>query len=159
MVNSTRRSFLTVIWAGIGLLAAGEMLWVGASFFKPRKSRFEQGSKGVVAAGKLGNFAPGSVSPFRKGEFYLSRLADGDFLALSSQCTHLGCIISWDPESGQFECPCHSSLFDIRGDVLRAPAPRALDTFPAVIENGSVIVLTGKKTKRDRFHHSQVTKA
>lgn len=157
MVSRSRRSFLTLIWAGLGLAVTGEFLWIGASFFKPRPSDDGLDSKAGVETGTIDDFAPGSVSPFRSGGFYLSRLENGGFIALSSQCTHLGCIITWDPESRRFECPCHSSTFDIRGDVLRAPAPRALDTFPIAIENGKVIVLTGRKIKRDRFHRSQVT--
>ncbi len=155
--SRSRRSFLAVVWGGLGLAVVGEFIWIGGSFFKPRKSQNRLVAEGVIEAGMVDDFAPGSVKPFRRSGFYLSRLEDGGFLALSSRCTHLGCVVSWDPDSFRFECPCHSSIFDSRGDVMRAPAPRALDTFPVVIKNGKVVVLTGKKTKRDRFHYRQVT--
>src|SRR3972149_6626466 len=44
--------------------------------------------------------------------------------AVSSVCTHLGCIVR-EIESG-FDCPCHGSVFDREGNVTAGPAPRPL---------------------------------
>ncbi len=46
-------------------------------------------------------------------------------------------------------CPCHSSSFDITGEVLSPPAPRALDLHPVRIENGIVKVDTVDPIKRN----------
>ena len=86
-----------------------------------------------------------------QGQFYLARLADGGFLALSRRCTHLGCSIPWDEEKRRFVCPCHGSIFNLAGEVLTGPAPRPLDTFPVRIENGIVKVDVTMAQKRDRF--------
>ena len=155
----SRRSFLAAIWGGLGIVAVAEFLWIGASFFKPRKSQQNSDTGGIIEVGAVGDFAPGSGTPFRQGGFYLSRLKKGGFLALSSRCTHLGCVVSWHQESARFECPCHSSIFDITGNVIRAPAPRPLDYFSVVIEKGRVSVQTDKKIKRQRFRDKQVTNA
>lgn len=48
---------------------------------------------------------------------------DGVF-ALSTVCTHLGCIVK--PSTTGFDCPCHGSKFKPDGSVLRGPAPKAL---------------------------------
>jgi arsenite oxidase small subunit len=37
---------------------------------------------------------------------------DGDIVAFSSLCTHMGCPLSYDPESKRLKCPCHFSMFD-----------------------------------------------
>jgi len=153
----SRRSFLTLIWGGLGFLALGELLWVGVSFFKPRKSQDEHASEAIIEVGAVEDFAPGSVTPNRGGGFYLSRLESGGFLAMSSRCTHLGCAITWNEAEDQFECPCHASAFNMRGEVLRPPAPRPLDTFPVFVKNGQVTVHTHEKKKRSRFSYSQVT--
>ncbi len=153
----SRRSFLTLIWGGLGFLALGELLWIGISFFKPRKTRVEHASETVVEVGAVDDFAPGSITANRNGGFYLSRLENGGFLAMSSRCTHLGCAITWNQAAGQFECPCHASAFNLRGEVLRPPAPRPLDYFPVVVKNGRVAVHTHKKKKRSRFSYNQVT--
>ncbi len=36
---------------------------------------------------------------------------------MSLKCSHLGCSIVWDEKVNEFICPCHSSKFDITGDV------------------------------------------
>ncbi len=155
----SRRSFLSVVWGGLGLVAVAEFVWIGASFFKPRKSQKRAASGEVIEAGAVEDFTPGSVKAFRQGGFYLLRLEDGGFLALSSRCTHLGCIVSWNPTTRLFECPCHSSAFDLRGEVKRPSAPRPLDYFKVIIERQTVKVLTGQRMKRDQFNHRQVTSA
>ena len=104
----------------------------------------------------MAEFAPSSVRAFPGGKFYLVRLADGGFLALSSRCTHLGCTVPWSEEKRVFPCPCHASTFDEKGDVLAPPATRALDLFPVVIEGGLVKVDPTRRIERARFDPSQV---
>jgi len=90
------------------------------------------------------------------GRFYLVRLADGGFLALSRKCTHLGCTVPWIAKENQFACPCHASAFDMAGDVISPPAPRALDMYAVSIENNTVQVDTGKPIKRSELKAEQV---
>jgi len=101
-------------------------------------------------------FVPGTVAAFPRGHFYLARLEDGGFLAISRRCTPLGCTVPWVEEEKKFLCPCHSSAFDIRGAVVRSPAPRALDLFRVKIENDIVSVDTGRVIQRGRFSADQV---
>jgi cytochrome b6-f complex iron-sulfur subunit len=156
-VPQRRRSFLGLAWLGIGVAALGEAAWIVASFLKPRQ-RVPQGGGSLVVAGPSDAFAPGSVTAFPTGKFYLVRLADGGFLALHRQCTHLGCSVPWDEASGRFACPCHASAFDLRGDVLAPPAPRPLDLFAVRIENGIVKVDVSALVRRSAFDASQVTR-
>jgi arsenite oxidase small subunit len=37
---------------------------------------------------------------------------NGDVVAYSILCTHMGCPVSYDPASRNFKCPCHFSVFD-----------------------------------------------
>lgn len=152
----TRREFLG--WAWGASLAA--LFWqAGAAlvqFFKPRVEA--TGFGGKVIAGAVEEFQPGSVSHISKGRFYISRLEDGGILALWHRCTHLGCTVPWREDEGQFHCPCHSSLFNMKGEVLGGPAPRPLDLFPVEIVHGEIIVDTSRPMERDRFDPSQVTR-
>ena len=152
-----RRSFLNLAWLGIGVAALGEAAWIVSSFLKPRQ-KAPRGGGSLVVAGPSDAFAPGSVTAFPAGKFYLVRLADGGFLALHRQCTHLGCSVPWDEASGRFACPCHASAFDLRGDVLAPPAPRPLDLFAVRIENGIVKVDASAPIRRSVFDPSQVTR-
>jgi cytochrome b6-f complex iron-sulfur subunit len=151
-----RRTFLGRAWKWLGALALLEWAAVAAAFLAPRK---DGAGKGValVTAGPVAEFTPASVRPFPAARFYLVRLADGGFLALSSKCTHLGCTVPWKEQSKTFPCPCHASTFDLRGEVLSPPAPRALDLFPVLIEAGLVKVDTSRRVQRARFEPGQVT--
>jgi len=119
---------------------------VTLSFLRPRASAGD--SAGIVVAGPVDRFGPGSVTAFPAGKFYLVRLEQGGFLALHRQCTHLGCSVPWMSEPGRFQCPCHASSFDITGAVLGPPATRPLDTFPVRIENRIVKVDTRQRQTR-----------
>jgi cytochrome b6-f complex iron-sulfur subunit len=156
--SQSRRSFLGLAWLGIGFAALGEAAWILASFLKPRRQA-PNGQGSLLEAGPSEGFAPGSVTAFPAGRFYLVRLPDGGFLALHRQCTHLGCSVPWDEASARFACPCHASVFDLRGDVLAPPAPRPLDLFAVRIENGIVKVDVSAPIRRSGFEASQVTRS
>lgn len=152
----TRRDFLGKAWKALGLVAAAEFAGVLGFFLWPRKKEADGGNAGVVEAGPVAEFTPASLTAFPSGRFYLVRLADGGFLALSSKCTHLGCTVPYSEKDRSFPCPCHASVFDMSGEVLSPPAPRALDLYAVSIEGGVVKVDTRKKTQRSKFEPSQV---
>lgn len=152
-----RREFLKLVWAGLGGLAAAQMGLISLKYTQPKLGEGEFG--GEITAGAVDDFPPGSVTNIREGRFYLTRLADGGFLALYQRCTHLGCTVPYDITQGKFVCPCHNSAFSMEGEVLNTPAPRALDLFALRIEDGQVIVDTGHLITRDHFDISQVVKA
>ena len=154
----SRRSFLNILWLSLGLVALVEFITVAFAFLRPDKSKTQrERSAAIVSGGALDQFIPDSVTAFVRGRFYLARLADGGFLALSRKCTHLGCTVPWVAEEKKFICPCHGSTFDITGDAISAPAPRALDIYPVIIENDIVKVDTSKPIKRSKFSSEQVT--
>ena len=152
-----RRSFLNILWLLLGGVALAEFVAVAFAFLKPRKLKTRgEDADSVITAGTVERFKPNSVTAFVRGKFYLARLEDGGFLALSRTCTHLGCSVPWIAKKMKFACPCHGSAFDITGHVLEAPAPRALDFYPITIENNKVKVDIRTPIKRDTFHKDQV---
>ncbi len=46
--------------------------------------------------------------------------------AVSSTCTHMGCMISFNDVEREWECPCHGSRFALDGSVLQGPATSPL---------------------------------
>ena len=153
-----RRSFLSKLWIALGVIAMAEFIAVAVAFLNPRKTRGKGSTSGVVIeAGPVDKFPLESVTAFVRGRFYLARLKDGGFLALSRKCTHLGCALPWVAGKQKFVCPCHASSFDIRGVVVSPPAPRALDIYHLYIENKIVKVDTGRLIKRREFRPEQIT--
>ncbi|MCG6980916.1 MAG: ubiquinol-cytochrome c reductase iron-sulfur subunit [Deltaproteobacteria bacterium] len=157
VMEPSRRSFLSKLWIGLGLVALAEAVAVVFTFLRSNKSK-PRGvdSHSIVTAGAVSTFEVNSVTAFIRGRFYLARLEDGGFLALSSKCTHLGCTVPWVGKEMKFACPCHGSAYDIAGAVINPPAPRPLDIYPISIENNVVKVDTTKPIKRDQFKVSQV---
>lgn len=156
--SPTRRGFLGRLWLWLGGLAVLEGVWIATGLLRPREKTATVDRDEIVVAGPVENFDPGSVTAFPVGRFYLSRLDDGGFLALSRKCTHLGCTVPWVGEEDRFICPCHASSFDIRGEVLSPPAPRPLDLYPVRIENGVVKIDTATTVTRGTFAPSQAVR-
>jgi len=153
----TRRSFLNILWIALGGVALAEFVAVAFAFLRPHKSKIRgEDANSIITAGAVDSFAPNSVTAFVRGKFYLARLEDAGFLALSRTCTHLGCSVPWLEKEMKFVCPCHGSTFDITGNVIQAPAPRALDIYPIAIENNIIKVDTHKPIKRSSFRAEQV---
>ena len=154
--NVGRRQFLGIAWLTTGLVFVGETL---AALFQYLQPVVDGGFGGIVKAGTLEEFPPGSITLIKEGRFYLSRLDDGSFIALWQRCTHLGCSVPWAEDEDQFHCPCHGSLFSKVGEVQGGPAPRPMDYFPVEIIGGEVFVNTEEALERSAFDPSQTTRA
>ncbi|MFN7926067.1 MAG: ubiquinol-cytochrome c reductase iron-sulfur subunit [Bryobacteraceae bacterium] len=74
-----------------------------------------------------------AVAVFRDGE---------GIFAISTTCTHLGCVVKPNPEG--FECPCHGSRFDTTGGVVKGPAPRALPWLQVRVSGNEIQIDEGK---------------
>lgn len=152
----TRRDFFSRAWQGLGILAGLEVLGMTAAYLFSGKNKRIVAPLQLLEAGPVESFGINTVSAFMGGRFYLARQADGGFIALSLRCTHLGCSISWDENRKRFICPCHSSAFDITGEVLNPPAARALNYYPVLIENNIVKVDIGTLKERNSFRKEQL---
>ena len=151
-----RRGFLGIAWLGSIVALLGQLGAVLYRFIQPVSTG---GFGDLVRAGFVDEFPPGSISLIKAGRFYLQRFENGSFLALWQRCTHLGCSVPWDEGAGRYHCPCHGSLFNVEGEVTGGPAPRPLDYFPVVIQNGEVFVDTGNPQQRSQFDPEQTTQA
>ena len=71
------------------------------------------------------------------------RVQKPEWLVVVGICTHLGCVPNRDPEGGWL-CPCHGSMYDSSGRVIRGPAPRNLEVPYYRFESDTKIII-GKK--------------
>jgi glycine/D-amino acid oxidase-like deaminating enzyme/nitrite reductase/ring-hydroxylating ferredoxin subunit len=100
----------------------------------PSLMEFAEGQAGVVknlaehlGPGEIGSaeeLAPGEGGILREG---LSKVAvykdlDGRVIRRSAVCTHVGCVVHWNPFERCWDCPCHGSQFSPDGEVLNGPA-------------------------------------
>ena len=154
--GTSRRSFFRKTWGWLALLAGAEMTVMGLSFLGAGRKKEKKKAEGnFTEITTITEIPKGSVFPYRSGRLYICHLEDDGFIAVSLRCTHLGCSIEWDKDKKEFLCPCHHSMFDIRGVVLNPPATRPLDYYPLKIENGRILVDTGRPVTRKHFSKSQ----
>lgn len=88
---------------------------------------------------------------------FIVKLPNGDIVAYSRICPHLGCVFNFvkDPSECQkgynytpngpvFACPCHLSVYDIAqgGKVVSGPAPRPPRKFDLKKEGDTITVLS-----------------
>jgi nitrite reductase/ring-hydroxylating ferredoxin subunit len=64
--------------------------------------------------------------------------------AISTICTHLGCIVKQAADG--FHCPCHGSRFAPDGGVVRGPAPKALAWLAVTSVGGGTFIVDEGKT-------------
>ena len=152
----SRRGFLTKLWIGLGIAAFLQILAATTLSLLSGRKRSTTDQDQIIEVGQLSDFPPGSVTFIAHGHLYLCHLNDGGFLAISRKCTHLGCAVPWIAERKQFECPCHASVFDITGSVLKSPAPRALDIYAISFKRNQVTINIGNPIRRTTFNTEQL---
>lgn len=120
-----------------GLLIAGNIAgrdhsW--AALYDPTRPAPEGFNPGGDSRSRVAGpdaIAPGSGGVFKRGEDEIAafRDFDGTLHALSANCTHKGCTLTWNNADGTWDCPCHGSVFAQDGRVLHGPAR---DSLPPV---------------------------
>lgn len=53
--------------------------------------------------------------------------AKGEVYAVKPNCSHLGCLLSWNNLDKTWDCPCHGSRFDYMGRNIYEPAIKNLE--------------------------------
>lgn len=86
---------------------------------------------------RTGATVPGGVGP------------DGDIVAYSTLCTHMGCPVMYDETARTFKCPCHFSIFDpeMVGQMVDGQAtadlPRILLEYDAEGDTVTAVAVDG----------------
>jgi cytochrome b6-f complex iron-sulfur subunit len=125
---TTRRGFLD--WV-VGLCSAitGAALAIPALLYLWPAAR-GSGASGAVEVEGAAGMAAGSSKMVQVGStaVIVVRGRSG-FKAFSAVCTHLGCLVKWNPTDKRFQCPCHAAVFDENGKVVSGPPPAPLPPF------------------------------
>jgi cytochrome b6-f complex iron-sulfur subunit len=127
-----RRKFLFTMLGGLGALIGAASAWPVFRFLAPN----DTGSGGDQVSVPRGDVVAGKAHFFqyRGKPAVVLQPAPGDFVALSAVCTHLGCVVAWQEQAGEFLCPCHGGRFSSAGQVLGGPPPKALETLAVELD-------------------------
>lgn len=139
VADADKRSLMNSILLTSLVGSCGPLVAGFGSFFMPVID--SNSGAGIVAKDKDGNdvletqWLSDHKHPSRalvqglKGDahYLITREAGGlERYALNAVCTHLGCVVPWNPTENKFMCPCHGSQYNNEGKVIRGPAPRSL---------------------------------
>ncbi len=136
--SSQRRFFLTVLLGAIGAALAALGGWPLLRFLAPAS---KEGAGGKVSLAK--DAVPvGGVHflQFHGQTAVVMQQKAGEFTALSAICTHLGCVVQWKAQKGEFVCPCHGGRFSPSGAVLGGPPPKPLESIPVVLSGDQILI-------------------
>ncbi len=137
--KESRRDFLTKIATG-SVVGAGILAFAGIIQL-PLPKVFNEPSKQF----KIGDPEGFPIDTYKiiaeKNVFVLRN--GNSFRALSAICTHLGCIVTYSGNT--FICPCHGSKFDNLGNVIKGPAPKALEWLKVGLTPGGQLFIDADK--------------
>ena len=130
-----RRRLLSWL-SSVGLFGSAVLAVVSdLVFFKPRVT---YSPSARFSIGKPDDF-PAGTRIARETERVCIVREGNKIAAISTTCTHLGCIVSL-ADTG-FSCPCHGSRYDQDGNVTGGPAPKALPWYQVTLApNGEIEV-------------------
>jgi cytochrome b6-f complex iron-sulfur subunit len=118
----SRRDFLRrfSLWTAItaGALASLSLL----RQFIPRLTKYQRRFK----IGRENNFPVNTFTYLADRKLFVYRDHQG-IRAVSAICTHLGCVVE-KSEDG-FQCPCHGSCYNERGEVVSGAATKDLPWY------------------------------
>lgn len=137
-----RREFLANAWkSGLALMGVAGA-WTSWDLIQPLET---SGFGGKVRALPLVAIPETGVVSVPAARAYLVKI-EGEVVAISEKCTHLGCRVPYCATSNQFECPCHGSYFNRAGEFRAGPAPRGMDRYEIEIdETGMIYIDTGAR--------------
>ena len=98
-------------------------IWGRSPIFRSNETRLVDLRQPAPPAVGRHDGAHRRVRPLRGQE--TTKRAD-QFLVLAVNCAHLGCPVSWFPQSGLFMCPCHGGVYYANGERASGPPPRGL---------------------------------
>lgn len=108
---------------------------------EPENTQPAQGTELVdLAAVPVG----GAVSATGPGDkpVIVAQPREGEVVAHSAVCTHMGCAVK--PSGEELRCPCHGSVFRAAsGDVVTGPAKRPLPEVPVHVRGSKVVTGQG----------------
>jgi glycine/D-amino acid oxidase-like deaminating enzyme/nitrite reductase/ring-hydroxylating ferredoxin subunit len=78
---------------------------------------------------ELAQLAPeeGKVAKYEKKSLAIFKNEAGEIFALDPVCTHAKCIVTWNGAEKSWDCPCHGTRYNIKGEVLTGPASSNLE--------------------------------
>lgn len=98
-----------------------------------------------VVAGTTAELKVNSAKIFKFGSKpgILIRTGQEEYRALSATCTHLDCIVQYQPDQQNILCACHNGIYDLNGKNVGGPPPRPLENYTVNLKGDEIVVTKG----------------
>jgi len=135
-----RRTFLNYLLGTSVAATLGAMLYPIFRYMVPPE--IVEAQSNSVLAGKVNDIAANSGKIFKFGSKpgIVIKTATGDIKAFSASCTHLDCIVQYDPNQKAITCACHNGKYDLTGKNISGPPPRPLEEFTVNVKGDDITV-------------------
>ena len=144
-----RREFVRYLVLASGGFAAGN---VGVALWSSLRSINEGEPRAIVPLDQVPEDSAHLFHyPTDADPAILVHLPGGELRAFSQKCTHLGCVVYFQPGTEELECPCHEGYFDAQsGEVISGPPQRPLGRIDVEVRDGTVWALEylGEKPRK-----------
>jgi cytochrome b6-f complex iron-sulfur subunit len=139
-VEQGRRSIVLWVLGGGFVSSLASFLYPVFRFLNPPP--VPEASVNEVTDGTVSSLAPnnGKIVRFGTQPVLLIRLNETDWRAFSAVCTHLGCIVQYDPSRKIIWCACHNGMYNLQGQVISGPPPRPLAEYAVHIRDNEVVI-------------------
>lgn len=87
------------------------------SFIQPPKDELDKIKEGC-----------GGIIEFDGKKLGVYKTPEGKLYTIDTKCPHLGCQLEWNPDDLAWECPCHGSRFNYKGELENSPATQNAKT-------------------------------
>lgn len=149
--DATRRRFLGSITTGILSVIGGILGVLGGGAVLSSTVRRQADWLAASALHELPDNEPTAVTlsvlrldgyrdAIERRTIFLVKHGESDVAAFDSRCTHLGCLVAWDPQAQVFKCPCHGGVYERSGAVKDGPPHEPLVKIATRIEGDRVLV-------------------
>lgn len=69
----------------------------------------------------------GGVVDYKGKKLGIYKDSSGKLYGVIPYCKHLGCELSWNNLEKTWDCPCHGSRYDYKGNIITEPTTESLD--------------------------------
>jgi cytochrome b6-f complex iron-sulfur subunit len=139
----TRRAFLAAAGVAGACYAAALAYPVYRYLASPSEMALSAAAVTEVTLKDAQKLPAGSVLMFKFGPApaMLIHHLNGQWVALTAVCTHLGCTVQYEPGPDRIHCACHGGVYNpYTGANVSGPPPRPLKLFKVTVGPGDVKV-------------------
>ena len=157
MKKNSRRGFMGKAFGGVAAVGAVASLFAMKKSWDPLPSVKAAGFTTLDMSGYNANelvtekwrgkpifvlkYSPEMIATLNEKQMGRTiKVGEDHYMVNLGLCTHLGCIPGYNKEEKNFLCACHGGMYDVTGDVTKAPPPRGLDIPPFKIVGNTLVL-------------------